>query len=432
MHLIYLNDWLFSCFDQDLKAIYQQPCAANMAGSALCFGETALRCARSAPQTFASNYLSRLGDEALPQAMGPALNQADLLYHQLKHIAETHDVAECVVCVPTHMADHQLGLFLGVADAAGIQPMGFVDSALVYATAANANANDIANPSLVLDLGLHAALLSICQVEQGRVSTLKTRALDDAGLLPIVNSWLYDIADRFIAQTRFDPLHSATSEQALFDEVMTWVERGELPRSGHVELDAEQFSRRIEIQQDRLLSRLLRKLQALQNEAASAIVIHAKVAAMPHFINALQQLDLQIIPISDRQFAAAGYQIAKSLTTGEQPERLIANVLDSVLDNVLDQASPTADSVVATRPNGARSESSGDEAQLAAPATHLLKGAQAVPLDAPEFADFLDADGLIKPGAKLLVDASTPSSARLREGQAVSLNGEQWLAIRIS
>ena len=199
--LLELNDWQLGCFDSKANCIYQQAAAAAVDGNRLLFGDAALAQSRTTPQSFNAQYLSRLDTEPLPQPIGAARNNADLLYHQLQELRQAHDVTEVAVATPAHYSDEQLGLLLGIASEAGITIKGFIDSALAHATQSNSRYQ-------LFDISLNQAHLTDIEARDGELRVIGSTVLERLGIINIIDAWLQVIANSFMQTSRFDPLHS--------------------------------------------------------------------------------------------------------------------------------------------------------------------------------------------------------------------------------
>ncbi|HKE95739.1 MAG TPA: FHA domain-containing protein, partial [Povalibacter sp.] len=118
-----------------------------------------------------------------------------------------------------------LGLLLGVINETGVSVAGVVDAALAACSLQPAAAR-----VLHLDLELHQALLTVLDYAGAKSSAdrggLKRNRYEIAprrGLLALQQSWMQLIAENFVRNTRFDPLHDATSEQRLLNLLPEWL-----------------------------------------------------------------------------------------------------------------------------------------------------------------------------------------------------------------
>ena len=100
---------------------------------------------------------------------------------------------------------------------AGDAGPGVVDAALAAATA-----GFVGERLLHVELGLHRAVVT--QIRQGdalvreRVATIDRWGADE-----VVDAQMRGAAQAFVKQARFDPLHDAATEQALFDRLPGWL-----------------------------------------------------------------------------------------------------------------------------------------------------------------------------------------------------------------
>ena len=70
-------------------------------------------------------------------------------------------------------------------------------------------------------LGHHATLVSI-DVEQDCVRSA-VQVIDQSGLQRVIDASVDLIADAFLEQSRFDPLHEANAEQMLHERLPAWL-----------------------------------------------------------------------------------------------------------------------------------------------------------------------------------------------------------------
>jgi hypothetical protein len=107
-----------------------------------------------------------------------------------------------------------LGAFLGVARDLGLTVDGFVDAAT-----ASVAALALDGPAIVLELGLHHVAATAVERAGNQVSRRRTVASDGGGWLEAHQSWLELVSRTMVKQTRFDPLHDASTEQQVFDSL---------------------------------------------------------------------------------------------------------------------------------------------------------------------------------------------------------------------
>ena len=179
----------------------------------LVVGRAAAGQARLFPKQANSRFWDRLDTEPLRRRSGlSATNCAELAYTHLQHIWSTLRSAgdAAVFCVPGHYRRDQLGLLLGIARELDIEVRGFVPMALTAVNTA------VPGEDLILiDLHLHRCEATYLKTGPDVVQ-MDTRSIVDTGIERLYRIWADTAARAFLQATRFDPLHSAVSEQAVY------------------------------------------------------------------------------------------------------------------------------------------------------------------------------------------------------------------------
>jgi hypothetical protein len=197
------------------------PVAAYAAydGDAIVTGPPARARARLAPLFTSTRHLEEVGVDPLARPRPFARSNADLVHAELVRLAREAGLAgrPVVIAVPGSYGGEALRLLLGIAAAAGVPVAGLVDAAVA------ACADVPSTPrAFHLDLELHRAVLTELvrgdELRRGRVDV--SRAVGRRGY---EDAWAQLVARLFVRATRFDPLHQATSEQALYDRLEGWV-----------------------------------------------------------------------------------------------------------------------------------------------------------------------------------------------------------------
>jgi len=214
----HINDAGISVLNSE-RILYREPGYALLDDEALVTGLKAFAHARIKPRRIQNTFWSKLQTEPLPDRRFQHLSAADLVSRQLEQIWARVAAAgdRLVVAVPAYMSGDNLGLFLGIANELDVPVVGLVDAAV----AATRREYQGAVPAHV-DLGLHVATLS--RLAQGGQAQLERSAvIDGAGVLSLYDAWIRIIADAFVRQSRFDPLHTAETEQLLLDRLSDWL-----------------------------------------------------------------------------------------------------------------------------------------------------------------------------------------------------------------
>jgi hypothetical protein len=134
-----------------------------------------------------------------------------------------------------------------------------------------------------VDLGLHAASLTrIAQSGQAQVD--RSVVIDESGILSLHDAWIRIIAEAFVQQSRFDPLHTAETEQVLQDRLTDWIAAASIGDTVALEIVYRGITHKAE-------------LESLQLIAAAAPIYHRVVGSLRALFQADETPALQL---SDR------------------------------------------------------------------------------------------------------------------------------------
>ncbi len=161
------------------------------------------------------------------------MSAADLVSRQLEQIWSVagKGVAELIVAAPAYMSAENLGLFLGIVSELKLPVVAMVDAAVAATRREYAGAVPVH-----IDLGLHQATLTRL-AQPGMVQTDRSEVLNNVGVYALYDAWIKTIAEAFVQQSRFDPLHTAMTEQMVLDRLGGWV--GQASRQDRVEMQLE-------------------------------------------------------------------------------------------------------------------------------------------------------------------------------------------------
>jgi hypothetical protein len=204
----------------------ESPGVALLADDSVVVGPAAVTRARLRPRAVHDAFWDRLDTEPLARPFPADASRADLAYAHLSAVARALPAppTEAFLAVPGFWSKGRLGLLMTLARAAGLPVAGLVDAAVAASSFAGGT-----TPLVHVDLTLHRAVVTALT---GGTEIARTRVVDAEGLGqrgfedPLADA----IARRFVEETRFDPLHSGASEQALRDALPLWLV--ELRREG--------------------------------------------------------------------------------------------------------------------------------------------------------------------------------------------------------
>jgi hypothetical protein len=280
----HINDAGISVLSAE-RLLYREPGFALLDDDELTTGSKAFENARIKPRRIHNRFWSDLTTEALPYRRFQHLSAADLVSRQLEQIwnAVAGSGDRLVVAVPAYMTGEHLGLFLGIANELGVPVVGLVDAAV----AATRREYRGAVPVHV-DLGLHVATLS--RLKQGGQAQLdRSAVIDNSGILALYDAWIRVISDAFVKQSRFDPLHTAETEQLLLDRLGDWLSGAAASDTVSLEIEYRGIAHRAELESLDLISaagpvyqRIASQLRAIYRaEESPAIQLSDRAARMP-------------------------------------------------------------------------------------------------------------------------------------------------------
>ncbi|HSO62521.1 MAG TPA: FHA domain-containing protein [Desulfobacterales bacterium] len=178
---------------------------------ALATGIAAERRARLFPRQIMNRFWDSLSTDPLDRPLPAAGNQAEVACAHLAQIwNKAHRFGNAlVIAVPAGFQRTQLGLLLGMSQELGIPVQGFAS----LPVAAAAPGPECLH--LHVDVHLHRFEVSILKTE-GRLEFQEVLTVNEKGLEGLHKLWAQAAAAEFVRTTRFDPFHSAETEQELY------------------------------------------------------------------------------------------------------------------------------------------------------------------------------------------------------------------------
>jgi hypothetical protein len=281
--VIELND-CDVCIFQAGEVVARSPGIAVLKQDRIELGQAALQSTHIDPRNTFSRFWSNLNQDNFKRRTKLARHNADLAFAHLSALHEmAGEVDEVVFAVPGSFTNGQLSLLLGLAEASPFTATGLVDAA-VAATAATAGAGEYNH----LDIHLHHTVVTSLEVS-GAVKRTAVKVIDEVGLLAIQDKCVNHIADLFVQQSRFDPLHHAATEQALCNRMAQCLHELESKADTvvHVEFENARYQARVNRE------RLVEALRPLYNKISAAVdaarvsLVHKRLAGLPAFTDHL-------------------------------------------------------------------------------------------------------------------------------------------------
>lgn len=276
----------------DERVLYREPGFALLEDDHLATGNEAFANARLKPRRIHNRYWSDLRTEPLVDPRFQHMSTADLVSRQLEQIwqraAKPGD--RLAIAVPAFMNNDNLGLLLGIAMELDITVVAMVDAAV----AATRRHYEHAVP-VHIDLSLHFATLTRL-LQEGEVQVERSAVVDDCGLLNLYDGWLRIIAEAFVQQSRFDPLHTAETEQMLQNNMPDWLSAAASAETVLMGIEYRGITHQAEIESLQLVAaaapvyqNIVSNLRALYRaEDTPAIQLSDRAARMPGLAETLK------------------------------------------------------------------------------------------------------------------------------------------------
>ena len=338
-------------------------------GNRYVFGEAALEQARQRPRDANSRFWWQLSTQPLKPALGPARHTADLVHSHLREVhAEAGAPGTLTFAVPDSMPREQLSLLLGVAQACDFTVAGLVSRSVLLGSRAMSEHGT--SRALHLEAQLNQTIINELQEDGGELRLLRSTPLPACGLMALQERAVGAIASAFIQQTRFDPRRSASSEQALYNQLQTILatvrERGETS----VDIDGH----RCRITASALAGssqRLLDGVDQVRDGRKLPLLLDPELAALPGVDGLAEALTLRAGLLWEAWQEQQG-----KVELGEDEVHLI-DCLPLLSGGAAGATGRAADAAPASH-TAAAAETGGDAGSPRA--THLLLGVRALPL----------------------------------------------------
>ena len=286
---VHLNDAAISIHDAE-RVLYREPGFALLEDDRLTTGNDAFSQARLKPRFIHNHYWSELRTEPLPDRRFRHMSAADIVSRQLEQMWQRVSGDAVVVAVPAYMETASLSLFLGIAAELEIPVAGMVDAAV----AATRREYQGAVPVHV-DLGLHSATLTRL-TQAGLVQVDRAEVIDACGVQALYDAWIRQIAEAFVLQSRFDPLHTAETEQLLQDRLQDWLVAAASGETVQMEIEYRGIGHSAEMEPLELVAtaapvyhRIVSNLRALYRaDEMPALQLSDRAARMPGLADILK------------------------------------------------------------------------------------------------------------------------------------------------
>lgn len=398
----------------DQALAYHAPGVALVRENDILFGEPALRLSRAHPRQTNQHYLARMNADPLPYPVSNAANHADLVYLHFKQLQELvqRDPGELVLAVPAILSADQLGVLLGIIQECGMSVGGFVDAAV-----AAASVTELPAQVCHLDVHLHRTCLTRLEIGAEVVRT-GAEEVAECGVASLLEGWINVIADRFVRDTRFDPLHAAETEQQLYNQVYDWA-MGQATNESEIgiEIDYRDQLRRVEVSRGQLEEKARQRFVHLADHLPDDVnlALSARTARLPGLVGFLEAQGWSPSVIDGSALAAGCAANRSSICADDGRLRLVSRL------PVQHDGGPQA----TTAPNP---DDSGRPTHVLAESCATPVGADEQPLPLTES----EAGVYLEPGDGVLLNGNAvATTTRLRAGDELTAGERRYLMIRV-
>jgi hypothetical protein len=181
----------------------------------LLLGKEAENRARLFPRLINNTFWDQLDTTSLKNSLPMVHNNAEAACAHLAHLRENINKygTELVIAVPSFYTKEQLGLIIGITKELSLDVKGLVS---LPVAASSTSCPD----RLLLHLDIHLHRFEIIYLKQNdQLTEQDLITTSGKGLDFLYSEWMKAIADEFVRTTRFDPFHTAHSEQALYNHI---------------------------------------------------------------------------------------------------------------------------------------------------------------------------------------------------------------------
>ena len=257
------------------RLLLESPGIALVSEKQCLLGIEALQQSKLHPLQTHSQFWQALDSEPLGSSNPKCRHQADLVFEHLQAIKALHsDVGNLILALPAHYTKAQLSLLLGITQHCQLTIVGMVDTAVAsVVTQAEAGRH------CFIDLQFHQALVSQIDVGQ-EVRNTQIESIPGAGLLACYDAWANLIVEQFIQQTRFNPLHSATTEQLLHNQLDDFLQRCQHDGEATLELAGHKTTIALKTLADKTKT-LLQKIAARTGHYSGQLYMTERCHSLP-------------------------------------------------------------------------------------------------------------------------------------------------------
>ena len=262
--------------------LHVEPACVVVADGPARFGTAALPVLKRWPRLTSVRYWRDLTATPLPRPLRAFESNAEIVGAHLRRLwlrYGTSNQQGIVGATPPWWTPEQIAALIGICREYDVPILGLVDASVA------AVRNEYPGRELLqIDAGLHTLTLTHMR-QNGQVSLGEREFFPSLGIESLQRLATELIARRFIEYSRFDPLHSAEMEQALFNHFPDWLGRVARDVDARLELKSGNDRFRATIDAADFKERMAAACEPLLQRLRSRIVMRG-----PHVVQVPQRL----------------------------------------------------------------------------------------------------------------------------------------------
>lgn len=308
--ILIVNDAELTIADES-SILAQSPGYATVCDGELLLGEAAYSKARLNPTQTHSSFWQQLSPEALPAGSSTVARHADLVYAHLLELwrsaVEQQEISRVALVVAGDVTKAQLGLLLGICKQVGVPIRALIADALLAAE------QPAEGQLAFLDLHLHRSVYTPLE-QSSELAVSKTTTDKRLGLARFHDAFVNAVADCFVRNTRFDPMHSAGTEQEVYNGLLENIEPLCTDLSTALNITHGDVAYAAELRRDHLFAsagdlydRLIKQIDSSRNPGQPLTVLASqRIAGLPGLEDLIQTLDdVELRPTNAQSMAQA-------------------------------------------------------------------------------------------------------------------------------
>ena len=279
------------CLFQNDKVLYREIGIILNSDQGLLVGSKAMDSRRILPKNINYDFWSDLSESKIRSSLFSDYSSADLVSYQLKEVQQFINNNDPIIIIyPSYLDSENLSLLLGIANALDIQIITFIESSI-----AATKEKYFASKIIHLDIHLHGITASL-MTDKKDVSVEESIFIEECGLFQLYDNWIKLITESCIEQLRYDPMHSAKTDQMLYNKVSKIIDEVTKKNKVTINIDSEDVSKIIEINSSAFIGavnknyrNLVTKLRSLFSRDDNYVIqLTQQIAELPGLITLLE------------------------------------------------------------------------------------------------------------------------------------------------